>query len=61
MKRYTRKKVGGVKTPAKYKITGSDADIEPIHRSLMDYTFHVYQAAEKNYKETVVNMSCLNY
>ena len=41
-------KVGGVKTPAKYKITGSDADIEPIHRSLMDYTFHVYQAAEKN-------------
>ena len=38
----------GVKTPAKYRVTGSDLDIEPIHRSLMDYTFHVYQAAEKN-------------
>jgi len=38
----------GVKTPAKLELTGSDAAIRPLHESLMSYTFHTYQAAEKN-------------
>ena len=38
----------GVKTPAKFELTGSDVEIKPLHESLMSYTFHTYQAAEKN-------------
>jgi len=38
----------GVKTPAKLELTGSDVAIKPLHESLMSYTFHTYQAAEKN-------------
>ena len=40
--------VGGVKGPAKFRITGSRLDIEPIHESLMNYTFHAYKTAETN-------------
>ena len=40
--------VGGVKGPAKLRITGSRLDIEPIHESMMSYTFHAYKAAETN-------------
>jgi len=38
----------GVKTPAKFEITGSDVDIKPLHESFAGYIFNTYQAAEKN-------------
>lgn len=40
--------VAGTKGPARLKITGSDKEIQPLHESLAQYTFHAYSAAEKN-------------
>jgi len=40
--------VGGTKGPARFKITGSDLEVQPLHESLTHYTFHAYNAAEKN-------------
>ena len=39
---------GGIKGPAKFEITGSRADIMPLHEAFMSYTYHAYAAAEKN-------------
>jgi hypothetical protein len=40
--------VSGVKGPAKLRITGGTGEIEPIHESMMKYTFHAYKAADTN-------------
>ena len=38
----------GVKGPARFRLTGSDKDIMPLHEAFMSYTYHAYQAADKN-------------
>jgi hypothetical protein len=40
--------IGGTKGPARLKITGSDLEVQPLHESITNYTFHAYSAAEKN-------------
>jgi hypothetical protein len=39
---------GGVKGPAKFRLTGGDKDLMPLHEAFMSYTYHAYQAADKN-------------
>ena len=39
---------GGVKGPAKFRLTGGNKDLMPLHEAFMSYTYHAYQAADKN-------------